>query len=62
MTDMCEEIARMGKGMGNENRFRILQLVLRQAQTVGQIAKKVKLAQPAVSQHLKSLKSRSLLS
>lgn len=61
MTDLCREIAQMGKGIGNENRYRILEALMKGPRTVGQIAKKVKLAQPAVSQHLKVLKSAQLV-
>lgn len=51
----------MGKGIGNENRYRILESLMNGSQTVGQITKKVDLPQPAVSQHLKALKSSSLV-
>lgn len=61
MSDLCKEIARMGKGIGNENRFRVLEAIMKKPQTVGQIAKKVALPQPAVSQHLKILKSANLV-
>lgn len=61
MTDLCREIAEMGKGIGNENRYRILEAIMKKPRTVGYIAKKVGLAQPAVSQHLKVLKSANLV-
>lgn len=61
MTSLCKEMAIMGKGIGNENRFRILESIMKGPQTVGQIAKKVHLPQPAVSQHLKILKSANLV-
>lgn len=61
MTDLCREIAEMGKGIGNENRYRILETLMKGPLSVGQIAKKVGLAQPAVSQHLKVLKSAQLV-
>ena len=61
MTDLCKEIANMGKGIGNENRYRILEALMRGPVTVGDIAKKVKLHQPAVSQHLKILKAARLV-
>ena len=61
MTDLCKEIAKMGKGIGNENRYRILEVLMKDPQTVGQITKKVHLSQPAVSQHLKALKSANLV-
>ncbi len=61
MSELCKEIARMGKGIGNENRYRILEAVMKGPCTVGEIAEKVHLAQPAVSQHLKVLKSANLV-
>jgi len=51
----------MGKGIGNENRYRILEALMKGPRTVGEIAKKVDLPQPAVSQHLKVLKSANLV-
>ncbi len=62
MTDLCKEIAQMGKGIGNENRYRILESIMKGSKTVGEIAQKVKMPQPAVSQNLKILKSASLVS
>lgn len=61
MSSLCKEIARMGKGIGNENRFRVLETIMKKPLTVGEISKKVKLPQPAVSQHLKILKSANLV-
>lgn len=62
MTDLCKEIANMGKGIGNENRYRILESLMKGPKSVGDIAKAVALSQPAVSQHLKVLKSANLVS
>ncbi len=61
MSDLCKEIAQMGKGIGNENRFKILQAVMKNPQSVGNIADIVGLPQPSVSQHLKVLKASSLV-
>ena len=61
MTDLCKEIANMGKGIGNENRYRILEALMKGSLVVGEIAKKVGISQPAVSQHLKVLKSVHLV-
>jgi len=61
MSELCSEIARMGKGIGNENRYRILEALMRGPRTVGEIAVKTGLAQPAVSQHLKVLKEADLV-
>ncbi len=61
MSDLCKEIAKMGKGIGNENRYRILEALMKGPRTVGEIASKTGSAQPAVSQHLKVLKSANLV-
>ena len=61
MSDLCKEIANMGKGIGNENRYNILLTLKRGPLAVGEIAKKVNISQPAVSQHLKVLKSSNLV-
>ena len=52
----------MGRGIGNENRYRILESIMKSSKTVGEIADKVKLPQPAVSQNLKILKASNLVS
>lgn len=61
MTDLCKEISEMGKGIGNENRYRILEALMKGSLNVGDIAKKVELPQPVVSQHLKILKFANLV-
>lgn len=61
MSDLCKEIARMGKGLSSENRYRILETIMNGPKTVGEIAFKVNLAQPAVSQNLKVLKTANLV-
>ncbi|MDB5244684.1 MAG: bacterial regulatory, arsR family protein [Parcubacteria group bacterium] len=61
MTDLCKEIARMGKGIANENRYRILEVLMKGSMSVSDIALSVGLPQPAVSQHLKVLKSAELV-
>ena len=61
MSDLFKEIAKIGKGIGNENRYRILEALMKGPRTVGEIAKRVDLPQPAVSQHLKVLKSANLV-
>lgn len=61
MSDLCKEIANMGKGIGNENRYRILGTLMKGPLSVGEIAKRVNIPQPAVSQHLKVLKSANLV-
>lgn len=51
----------MGKGIGNENRYRILEALMRGPRTVGEIAARLRMAQPAVSQNLTVLKSANLV-
>ena len=61
MTDLCDEVEKLGKGIGNANRYRILEVLMKGPQTVTHIVKKVELSQPAVSQHLKTLKDYNLV-
>jgi DNA-binding transcriptional ArsR family regulator len=61
MSELCKQMAMLGKGLGNENRFTILQTIMKKPRTVGEIAKLSHLPQPAVSQHLKVLKSANLV-
>lgn len=58
----CDEIQKLGKGIGTASRYRILESLLKGPLTVGEIVKSVKLSQPAVSQHLKTLKTCQLVS
>ena len=51
----------MGKGLGNENRYRILEALMKGPLTVGEIVAKTGFAQPAVSQNLKVLKAANLV-
>lgn len=62
MTDLCKEIEKLGKGIGNANRYRILESLMNGAKTVGEIVKEVDLSQPNVSQNLKILKESNLVS
>lgn len=57
----CDEIQQLGKGIGNSARYNILESLLKGPLTVGKIVNRVKLSQPAVSQHLKTLKSCQLV-
>lgn len=52
---------KLGKGIGNANRYRILEVLMQGSRTVSEVAARVRLAQPAVSQNLKVLKSASLV-
>ncbi len=61
MTDLCREINKFGKGIGNEARYRILQTLLKGPRTVGEITRVVGLSQPSISQHLATLKACDLV-
>lgn len=58
----CDEIQKLGKGIGSSARYQILNSLLKGPLTVGEVVKSVKLSQPAVSQHLKTLKACQLVS
>lgn len=61
MGDLSNEMQKFGKGIGNATRYRIVEALLKGRKTVGEITKIVRLSQPAVSQHLKTLKSSNLV-
>lgn len=61
MSDLCKEINKFGKGIGNAARYRIIEALLNGRKTVNELTRIVKLSQPAVSQHLKTLKSCDLV-
>jgi DNA-binding transcriptional ArsR family regulator len=57
MSDLCSEIERFGKGIGNASRYRLVEALFKGPKTVSQLVSIVRLSQPAVSQHLKTLKT-----
>lgn len=61
MTDLCNEIQKFGKGIGNTSRYRIVEALFKGGKTVSELVKAVKLSQPAVSQHLRTLKESSIV-
>ena len=61
MPDLCNQVNKFGKGIGNPARYRIVQALLGGRKTVGEITAIVKLSQPAVSQHLKTLRECSIV-
>ena len=61
MKDLCSEIEKFGKGIGSVSRYRIVEALLRGQKTVGELVRTVKLSQPAVSQHLKTLRESNLV-
>ena len=61
MIDLCEAMNKFGKGIGNAPRYRIVEALFSGPKTVGGLAKKTKLSQPLVSQHLRILKETGLV-
>ncbi len=61
MKDLCGEMEKFGKGIGNVSRYRIIEALFSGSKTVGELAKKTKLSQPLVSQHLRVLKETDLV-
>ena len=61
MADLCDKMKQFGRGIGNTTRYRIVEALLKGRKTVGELVEIVKLSQPAVSQHLKTLKSANLV-
>lgn len=61
MGDLCKEINKFGKSIGNETRYRILQSLIKGSKTVGELVALLELSQPAMSQHLKTLKESNLV-
>jgi DNA-binding transcriptional ArsR family regulator len=61
-SQLKNEIENLGKGIGNASRYQIIQTLLKGERTVSEIVLAVKMSQPAVSQHLKTLKACNLVS
>jgi ArsR family transcriptional regulator len=61
MNDFCRDVEQLGKGIGNANRYLILEILMKGPRTVGEIVTLVGLSQPNVSQALKVLKSAKLV-
>ena len=61
MSDLCKEINKFGKGMSNAARYRIIEALIKGRKTVNELVRIVKLSQPAVSQHLTTLKACNLV-
>lgn len=57
MTDLCDKMEKFGKAVGSPSRYRIVEVLFKGPKTVNELVKTVKQTQPAVSQHLKILKS-----
>lgn len=61
MTDFCTHVQMLGKGISSASRFKILEVLMDGSKTVNEIVAAVNLSQPAVSQHLATLKSCELV-
>ncbi len=61
MTDPCKKIQLLGKGISSPSRYTIIETLMDGSKTVSELVSKVKLSQPAVSQHLSTLKSCGLV-
>ena len=61
MSALCDDYEKLGKGIGNANRYRILESLMKGPLTVGEIVEAVHCTQPNVSQNLRVLKSADLV-
>ena len=61
MSDLCNEIQKFGKGVGNTSRYRIVEALFNGPKTVSELVRLVKFSQPLVSQHLKTLKESGIV-
>jgi DNA-binding transcriptional ArsR family regulator len=61
MSDMCDKIQQLGKGISSPSRYKILELLMGGPKTVTELVDRVGLTQPAVSQHLSTLKACNLV-
>lgn len=61
MSDLCDKVNKFGKGIGNAHRYEILQSLIKGPRTVGELVQIINLSQPAVSQHLRTLKENDLV-
>jgi len=61
-TDQQNQIAQMAKALGHPARIAIIQYLLRQDSCIcGELVLEIGLAQPTISQHLKTLKNAGLI-
>lgn len=61
MSDMCDKVQQLGKGIASPSRYKILELLMEGSKTVTELVEKVSLTQPAISQHLATLKECQLV-
>lgn len=56
MTEVCEQMERFGKAIGNTTRYNIIQALATGPKTVGELAEVADCSPSVASQHLKVLK------
>jgi DNA-binding transcriptional ArsR family regulator len=61
MTDMCDKIQQLGKGIASPSRYKILELLMQGPKSVTELVDSVGLTQPAISQHLATLRECELV-
>ena len=61
MSDICTKIQNLGKGISSPSRYNIIEALMHGSKTVTELVEKVNLSQPAVSQHLSTLKACGLV-
>ena len=61
MTALCDEMEKLGKGLGSAMRYNILEVLMSGPRTVSEIVARVGSSQPRVSQNLKILKEANLV-
>lgn len=58
---MCDKIQQLGKGIASPTRYHIVEVLMDGPKSVNDIVENVKMTQPAVSQHLRTLKACGLV-
>jgi DNA-binding transcriptional ArsR family regulator len=61
MSELCDQVEQFGKGIGHATRYKIVEALSDGPKSVGDLAKIVAISQPAMSQHLKTLKASNLV-
>lgn len=61
MSDVCNEVEKFGKGIGNTTRYRIIETLFSGERTVNELVKETGFSQSLVSQHLRILRESNLV-
>lgn len=56
MSQLCDDIEKLGKAIGNASRYKIVEALFQEPKTVTELVAVAGVSQSAVSQHLKTLK------